>query len=137
MGYYTRYDLTVDYTKGQAEREKAKENEIQEIKDSNLSEKTKQRLISGLISDITKEYQNHYVTKSDVVDIIGHDPFNDSCKWYDHEEDIISVSKKFNGVLFVLTGHGEDRDDIWKKYFYNGQMQVANAKITFDECTLV
>jgi hypothetical protein len=87
MGYNTSYELTVDYTKGQAEREKAKETEIQEIKDSNLSEKTKQRLIS----DITKEYQNHYVTESDVVAHIGHNPFNDSCKWYDHDEDMISV----------------------------------------------
>ena len=133
MDYNTYYELTVDYTKGQAEREKAKETEIQEIKDSNLSEKTKQRLIS----DITKEYQNQYVTQSDVVDIIGYNPFNDSCKWYDHDKDMISVSETFNGVLFVLTGHGEERDDIWKKYFYNGQMQVANAKINFDECTLV
>jgi hypothetical protein len=132
MGYYTRYDLTVDYSRGQAEREKAKETEIQEIKDSNLSEKTKQRLIS----DINKEYQDQYVTQSDVVAIIGRNPFGDSCKWYDHEEDMTSVSKKFNSVLFVLTGHGEDGDDIWKKYFYNGKMQVANAKITFDECTL-
>jgi hypothetical protein len=133
MGYNTYYELTVDYTKGQAEIEKAKETEIQEIKDSNLSEKTKQRLIS----DINKEYQDQYVTKSDVVDIIGFNPFGDKCKWYDHEEDMISVSKKFNGVLFVLTGHGEERDDIWKKYFYNGQTQVAMVKITFDECTLV
>jgi hypothetical protein len=133
MGYNTCYELTVEYTKGQAEREKAKETEIQEIKDSNLSEKTKQRLIS----DITKEYQNQYVTQSDVVDIIGYNPFNDSCKWYDHDKDMISVSKKFNGVLFVLYGNGEEVGDIWKKYFYNGQTQVAMVKITFDECTLV
>jgi hypothetical protein len=133
MDYNTYYELTVDYTKGQAEREKAKETEIQEIKDSNLSEKTKQRLIS----DITKEYQNHYVTKSDVVDIIGYNPFGDSCKWYDHEEDMTSVSEKFNGILFVLYGNGEEVGDIWKKYFYNGQMQVTKVKITFDECTLV
>ena len=133
MGYNTSYELTIDYTKGQAEREKAKETEIQEIKDSNLSEKTKQRLIS----DITKEYQNHYVTESDVVAHIGHNPFNNSCKWYDHDEVMISVSEKFNGILFILYGDGEERDDIWKKYFYNGQMQVAKVKLTFDECTLV
>jgi hypothetical protein len=50
---------------------------------------------------------------------------------------MISVSKKFNGVLFVLYGNGEEVGDIWKKYFYNGQTQVAKAKITFDECILV
>jgi hypothetical protein len=133
MGYNTSYELTVDYSKGQTKREKAKETEIQEIKDSNLSEKTKQRLIS----DITKEYQDQYVTQSDVVDIIGYNPFGDSCKWYDHEEDMTSVSEKFNGILFVLYGNGEEVGDIWKKYFYNGQMQVTKVKITFDECTLV
>jgi|LakMenE18May11ns_1017448.scaffolds.fasta_scaffold9367985_2 hypothetical protein len=133
MGYNTYYELTIDYSKGQAERKKAKEAEIQEIKDSNLSETTKNRLIS----DINKEYQNHYVTESDVLDIIGFNPFGDKCKWYDHETNMISVSEKFNGVLFILYGDGDDSEDIWKKYFYNGQMQVANAKITFDECTLV
>ena len=133
MGYNTYYELTVDYSKGQVEKEKAKEAEIQEIKDSNLSETTKNRLIS----DINKEYQNHYVTESDVVNIIGFNPFGGKSKWYDHESDMISVSKKFNGVIFVLFGDGDDSEDMWKKYFYNGKMQVANAKITFDECTLV
>lgn len=58
---------------------------------------------------------------------------SDSCKWYDHEEEMKDVSKKFPDVLFTLEGEGEESDDIWKKYFKNGKMQSCYAKITFDE----
>jgi len=56
--------------------------------------------------------------------------------WYEHEKDMIAFSVKSPGVLFALTGHGERSGDIWKKYFRSGAMQVARAKITFDECTI-
>jgi len=53
-------------------------------------------------------------------------------KWYDHETDMIKYSLSKPDVLFVLDGDGEDSGDIWRKYFKNGKMQPALAKIVFD-----
>lgn len=58
--------------------------------------------------------------------------YADSCKWYDHEIDMKTLSNKFPGVLFILEGKGEESGDIWKKYFLAGKMQRCPGKITFD-----
>lgn len=52
-------------------------------------------------------------------------------KWYDHEDDLIKFSSRFPGVLFILSGFGEERGDIWRKYFYEGKCQTAKAKLVF------
>lgn len=60
-------------------------------------------------------------------------------KWYEHEEDMAILSKKFPDVLFTLHGEGEDRDDMWDKHFRNGMMQECCADIVypdFDETKL-
>lgn len=43
----------------------------------------------------------------------------DSCKWYDHEADMIQMSREFPDILFELTGEGEEAGDLWRKYFKN------------------
>jgi len=60
-------------------------------------------------------------------------PFEESCKWYDHEEDIKAVSERFPNVLITLSGEGEEQPDLWKKYFKNGKMQRADAIVTYPE----
>jgi hypothetical protein len=57
----------------------------------------------------------------------------DSVKWYGHEEDFKTVSKKYPELVFKLKGEGEEAGDVWIKYFKNGKMQSCPAKITFDE----
>ena len=54
-------------------------------------------------------------------------------KWYDHNEDLINVSKKYPDVLFTLYGKGESSGDIWRKYYKNGKYQVAKAFISYEE----
>lgn len=57
------------------------------------------------------------------------DSLEDSCKWYDHEEDMRRLSLKFPDVVFTLNGEGEEAGDVWVKYFRNGKMQVDKIEI--------
>lgn len=50
-------------------------------------------------------------------------------KWYDHEEDMRAVSKKFPCVHFELHGEGELSDDIWTQHFLGGKSQLCKAEI--------
>jgi hypothetical protein len=42
------------------------------------------------------------------------------------------IMSLFPTVLFTLKGEGEESGDMWFKYFKNGKMQVAMARIEFD-----
>lgn len=60
-------------------------------------------------------------------------PFDDSCKWYDHDEHMKEVSEKNPDIVFELFGEGEESGDIWYKYYKNGKKQVCQGKVTFEE----
>lgn len=57
----------------------------------------------------------------------------DSFKWYNHEEDMLEVSRAFPDTLFELHGEGEEPGDLWRKYFKNGKIQRCPAQITYEE----
>lgn len=59
-------------------------------------------------------------------------PFEESCKWYDHMVDMDRFSKDFPNVTFKLTGTGEESGDMWVAYFRNGKSYKEKAKITYD-----
>lgn len=61
------------------------------------------------------------------------DPFDDSCKWYEHEEEMRAFSKRFPKKMFVLKGEGEEAGDVWIKYFQDGKMQACKAELVFPE----
>lgn len=56
----------------------------------------------------------------------------DSCKWYEHEDDMKRLSLKFPDVLFTLRGEGEESGDVWVKYFKEGKMQVSKAEVKLE-----
>jgi hypothetical protein len=63
----------------------------------------------------------------------------DSCKWYEHEEDMRKLSALFPDVLFTLSGEGEESGDIWKMYVKGGKSHSVSAEIVlpeFDETKL-
>lgn len=66
--------------------------------------------------------------------------FANLAKWYDWQKDVAALSAQVPGVLFTLNGKGEENGDIWRAYFLDGKVQVANAQIViadFDESKLV
>lgn len=64
---------------------------------------------------------------------VGYNPFEDSCKWYDHDKDMMAFSKLYPDVVFALKGEGEESGDIWVTYYKNGKRQHCKAIITYDE----
>jgi len=55
------------------------------------------------------------------------------CKWYDHDDDIIKLSKLYPKTLFTLRGIGEDEDQPWVTYYKNGQYHNAEVKIVIED----
>lgn len=70
-----------------------------------------------------------YITNS-------YDPLNavvsgDSIKWYDHDEDMLKLSRQYPDLYFCLTGEGEERDDNWEALYHNGKMQEIRAELVW------
>jgi hypothetical protein len=42
-------------------------------------------------------------------------------KWYDHESDLLALSKAFPNAVIHVNGIGEGFDDIWTKHFQDGK----------------
>lgn len=108
MGYYTNFDLTI-------------------LPEPDIDFETE--IMKAIAAKINYE---------DPSNISADDAkwcLSDSLKWYDHDDDMIEVSKQFPDITFILYGEGEDSDDIWKAYYKNGEMEAIQARVIFDEPT--
>jgi len=54
-------------------------------------------------------------------------------KWYSHDEDMKALSKAFPTVKFYLEGVGEEFPDIWVKRYVDGSVEMARARISYEE----
>ena len=141
MGYYTRYSLELKCLKDQKEVEQINiENVMKKVKVGSSTEeilKDLELIKNGKENAVIDEdsiFEDLRATSEDAKYAIDEDGnSNDSCKWYESTNEILSFSKKYPNWLFTLTGEGEESGDMWKKYFLNGKVQEAKAKITFDE----
>lgn len=52
-------------------------------------------------------------------------------KWYDHDEDMIELSKRFPDYTFILEGEGEENGDLWRNVYHDGQMESLYVKIIY------
>lgn len=103
MSYYTQYELS--------------------ICSSNFEDFDKEpEIVTELLKCDVFKYDT-CVYKS-FYDLLG----NNEMKWYNHEKDLLEVSKKFPSILLCLRGEGEDREDIWNKYFKNGKVFTYYAE---------
>ena len=126
MGYYTKFDLEV--TKFDDSKPMCGH-----IFDTELCPEC------GLNSIIKPdEFYNHLISTKfsdygiDDGDKLGY-VFEDGCKWYECNEDMITISKKFPNVLFQLDGNGEEDGDLWRNFFLNGNVQCTQVDIVYEE----
>lgn len=128
MGYYTRYKISV-------QGKPFSEKELKEI----ATLKAQANLLKGQMKEVAlagiaqKEKRIIKDPQQLVREAIGYNPFEEPTKWYESDSDMKELSKKYPLTIFVLEGEGEEHPDLWKKYFLNGKMQEAKAKITYDE----
>ena len=54
-------------------------------------------------------------------------------KWYNWENDMIEISKKFPKMMFSLDGNGEESLDIWCAHFCNGQCNYREIQTYWEE----
>ena len=135
MGYYTTYKIS---SKGKP----FTEDEIKAIEDleeqaESLAGELKEIALKGIADKKKRQPKN---TKQLVVNVLGFDPFADSCKWYEHDKHMRDISRMYPETIFILEGEGEESGDIWKKYYLNGKCQTAKAEVIipeFDESELV
>jgi len=129
MGYYTNYKISV---KGKLEnKQRVAELEKAKKEAEALTGKLKELALAAVDKELNSE-KNIDIQKV-VSGKIGYNPFGDQTKWYEHENDMKAISKEYPDVILKLEGEGEESGDIWVKYFVNGKMQTAAAKITFDD----
>lgn len=60
-----------------------------------------------------------------------HGDGTEECKWYEHEEDMVRLSKLFPNITFVLSGEGEEQPDAWQKKFIAGEQWTSRACLVF------
>jgi hypothetical protein len=105
-----------------------------------------------------------YYTRYQVTDLDGHDlsddlhacleeavrrPYpalyfrgEDTCKWYDYQDDLkfYSLLPKNKGKVIACHGKGEETGDVWDLYVKDGKAQRCEAEIVippYDESKLV
>lgn len=57
----------------------------------------------------------------------------DMMKWYDWEEDMKEIAKKYPAIEFRVEGSGEDKDDWWVALFKGDRYQIKCVEPPIDE----
>lgn len=103
MGYNTDFWLNVYDTEHQLEYE-----EWQEI-------------IENIEFDDSDSWQKEFL-----ISIYGD---SEKARWHEHEQDMISLTKKIPHLVITLYGKGDDLSDEWEKTFSGGHL-IKNKHIT-------
>ena len=76
--------------------------------------------------------RNRYFLKDDCSVDSGTAAWrDDDDTWYWYEEDMLSLSREFPEVKFLLIGCGEMPDDQWRQIFIDGKTQRCEGTIVF------
>lgn len=117
MGYTTQFCMDV---------------KVVPMSDSSIIKRVNKKVLLQAINKCFNDVV-HFELASSKSDHPFVDDSDGETRWYEHEENMKEFSTKYPDLLFILYGEGEESTDIWRKYFVNGKMQMASAKIVFDE----
>ena len=108
MGYYTYYDLEMHPAQT--------EDRWNEIRRAILAE-----IYECAPADVTEAEIECFL--------------QDSLKWYNYDEDMRRISLAYPDITFVLSGEGEEVEDMWKAYYNNGESEHIDAELVYPEPT--
>lgn len=101
MGYYTYYNLEL----------------------LNATNEQEAEIANWLAKNVFGDEEPNYTYICDLL--------NDSYKWYNHEDDIRTLSRLYPDIGFTLWGEGEDYDDKWVLYARDGVTTTSYATIVY------
>jgi len=127
MGYYTRYNLKWTVLDENALRVK---HEHETVDGASFCHVCGAALGANDISVAIGEFILGNEQMNYAMDKHGNSV--ERTKWYEHADDMKEMSLAFPGVLFTLSGEGEDAGDIWKEYYLDGKYQADKAVLRFD-----
>ena len=119
MGYYTAYTIEI-YEKDDILTGRA--CDLLEVNDDLDIE------LGNVLLEVSDDFSSH---RKDTR--FSEFIMDDVKKWYDHDDDMIEISKRYPNYVFVLEGNGEDYNDLWRTYYMNGKMQYCPARIEYDK----
>lgn len=73
---------------------------------------------------------------ADFLEITGYELEGldeDTHKWYDYNENMLTLSRLHPSTIFELYGEGEDSGDIWRTCYCNGNRAGGSAEIVYPE----
>ncbi len=124
MGYSTSFELTWEATPAWKAAPLCSHEKSDRVKFCAECGKPNATVsLEEVVGDYIEEHE-------DMSYALGRDgSTNDSCKWYDHQEDLAAMSAEIPHVLFHLKGEGESAGDIWDAFALDGQVQKHAAKV--------
>lgn len=57
----------------------------------------------------------------------------EDASWYDHDEDMKTISERHPDVVFRLYGVGDGVADIWVNWYCNGKMQCWDLELALPD----
>lgn len=54
-----------------------------------------------------------------------------NAKWYDWKDDLLAMSRVYPEITIDVDGVGEDRQDMWRARFRDGEHEVVRAEVRF------
>ena len=116
MAYYTKFGLIISNSYKDACNNNTNISFDEELK------------IRKRLGEISGLYDSN-LSDDEILEFFDWDTY----KWYNHVEDMKTLSAEFPEYWFVLYGKGENYGDLWKEMYHNSLYQRAEAEITYPE----
>lgn len=89
------------------------------------------------VSGSDEDYRKYLAELAEATDEPDIESEDINVKFYNIEEDVVSLSRHYPELTVEIKGHGEDWDDIWLMRVRNGESETVGADIVFGEFTSI